>query len=63
MKPVVVIDKIMETAERLFYQQGYNLTGINQIIEIKRIRPIPGPDFLFYKELGLFGWPAKGYTI
>lgn len=33
MKPVVVIDKIMETAERLFYQQGYNLTGINQIIE------------------------------
>jgi AcrR family transcriptional regulator len=23
----------METAERLFYEQGYNLTGINQIIE------------------------------
>lgn len=33
MKPVVVLDKIMETAERLFYEQGYNLTGINQIIE------------------------------
>jgi len=33
MKPVVVLDKIMETADRLFYEQGYNLTGINQIIE------------------------------
>jgi len=33
MKPVVVIDRIMETADRLFYKQGYNLTGINQIIE------------------------------
>jgi AcrR family transcriptional regulator len=29
----VVIDKILETADKLFYQQGYNLTGINQIIE------------------------------
>ncbi|MBS1664935.1 MAG: TetR/AcrR family transcriptional regulator [Bacteroidetes bacterium] len=28
-----VIDKIMETANRLFYRQGYNTTGINQIIE------------------------------
>lgn len=25
-------DKIIETASELFYQQGYNLTGINQII-------------------------------
>src|ERR1700754_3591162 len=33
MKPVVVVDKIMQTADRLFYIQGYNLTGINQIIE------------------------------
>lgn len=33
MKPVVVLDKIMETANRLFFEQGYNLTGINQIIE------------------------------
>jgi AcrR family transcriptional regulator len=33
MKPVVVVDKIMETADRLFYEQGFNLTGINQIIE------------------------------
>src|ERR1700754_649072 len=33
MKPVVVLDKIMETADRLFYEQGDNLTGINQIIE------------------------------
>lgn len=33
MKPVVVVDKIMETADRLFYEQGYNLTGINQIID------------------------------
>jgi AcrR family transcriptional regulator len=33
MKPVVVLDKIMETADRLFYEQGFNLTGINQIIE------------------------------
>jgi AcrR family transcriptional regulator len=33
MKPVVVLDKIMDTADRLFYEQGFNLTGINQIIE------------------------------
>ena len=25
--------KILETASRLFYLQGYNATGINQIIE------------------------------
>ncbi|MBV8325134.1 TetR/AcrR family transcriptional regulator [Chryseobacterium sp.] len=28
----VVIDKILDTAERLFYEQGYSNTGINQII-------------------------------
>lgn len=28
-----VIDKIVDTAERLFYTQGYNCTGINQVIE------------------------------
>jgi AcrR family transcriptional regulator len=28
-----VRDQIVETASRLFYSQGYNLTGINQIIE------------------------------
>ncbi|HEY4289955.1 MAG TPA: TetR/AcrR family transcriptional regulator [Puia sp.] len=28
-----VVDKILDTADKLFYQQGYNLTGINQIIE------------------------------
>ena len=28
-----VTDKILDTAERLFYTQGYNNTGINQIIE------------------------------
>lgn len=33
MKPVVVLDKIMDTVDRLFYEQGFNLTGINQIIE------------------------------
>jgi AcrR family transcriptional regulator len=33
MKPVVALDKIMDTADRLFYEQGFNLTGINQIIE------------------------------
>lgn len=26
-------ERILETAERLFYDQGYNSTGINQIIE------------------------------
>lgn len=26
-------EKILETAERLFYQQGYHATGINQIID------------------------------
>src|SRR5581483_10937532 len=29
----VVTDKILDTAERLFYKQGYNNTGINQVIE------------------------------
>lgn len=29
----VVTDKILDTAARLFYTQGYNNTGINQIIE------------------------------
>ena len=29
----VVIDKILDTTERLFYGQGYDNTGINQIIE------------------------------
>jgi AcrR family transcriptional regulator len=28
-----VIDKILDTAGRLFYKQGYNNTGINQVIE------------------------------
>ena len=28
-----VREQILETADRLFYDQGYNLTGINQIIE------------------------------
>jgi AcrR family transcriptional regulator len=28
-----VVDKILDSANKLFYQQGYNLTGINQIIE------------------------------
>lgn len=28
----VVVDKILDTAERLFYTQGYNATGINQVI-------------------------------
>ncbi|WP_118972932.1 TetR/AcrR family transcriptional regulator [Taibaiella koreensis] len=29
----VVVDKILDTAERLFYLQGYSNTGINQVIE------------------------------
>lgn len=29
----VVADKILDTAERLFFKQGYNITGINQVIE------------------------------
>jgi AcrR family transcriptional regulator len=28
-----VVDKILDTTNKLFYQQGYNATGINQIIE------------------------------
>jgi AcrR family transcriptional regulator len=27
-----VTDKILDTAEKLFYNQGYNITGINQVI-------------------------------
>ncbi|HLY70917.1 MAG TPA: TetR/AcrR family transcriptional regulator [Puia sp.] len=30
---ISVREQIIETADRLFYKQGYNLTGINQIIE------------------------------
>jgi AcrR family transcriptional regulator len=30
---ISVREQIIETATRLFYDQGYNLTGINQIIE------------------------------
>jgi AcrR family transcriptional regulator len=29
----IVTDKILDTAERLFYTQGYSKTGINQVIE------------------------------
>ncbi|MBE7171561.1 MAG: TetR/AcrR family transcriptional regulator [Williamsia sp.] len=29
----IVIDKILDTAERLFYTQGYCNTGINQVID------------------------------
>ncbi|WP_431210215.1 TetR/AcrR family transcriptional regulator [Puia sp. P3] len=28
-----VVDKIMDATNKLFYRQGYNVTGINQIIE------------------------------
>jgi AcrR family transcriptional regulator len=33
MKKESVDERIMQTATRLFYTQGYNLTGINQLIE------------------------------
>lgn len=33
MRKKVVKDKLVETATRLFYTQGYNRTGINQILE------------------------------
>ena len=33
MKESNVRDRILDVASRLFYDQGYNLTGINQIIE------------------------------
>ncbi|MDR3714264.1 MAG: TetR/AcrR family transcriptional regulator [Puia sp.] len=33
MSDSLVRDKILDTASRLFFEQGYNLTGINQIIE------------------------------
>jgi AcrR family transcriptional regulator len=29
----VIKEKVLDVASRLFYEQGYNLTGINQIIE------------------------------
>ncbi|MFD2936696.1 TetR/AcrR family transcriptional regulator [Spirosoma flavum] len=37
MKESVVKDRIVDVASRLFYQQGYNLTGINQIIDEAQI--------------------------
>jgi AcrR family transcriptional regulator len=33
MSESIVKDKILDVASRLFFEQGYNLTGINQIIE------------------------------
>jgi len=33
MKKSAVRERILDVASRLFYEQGYNLTGINQIIE------------------------------
>ena len=33
MKKKSVDERIMQTATRLFYTQGYNLTGINQLID------------------------------
>jgi AcrR family transcriptional regulator len=33
MRESAVKDRILDTASRLFYDQGYNITGINQIIE------------------------------
>lgn len=33
MRESAVKDRILDTASRLFYDQGYHLTGINQIIE------------------------------
>jgi AcrR family transcriptional regulator len=29
----LVVDKILDSANKLFYRKGYNLTGINEIIE------------------------------
>lgn len=37
MKESQVRARILEAASRLFYEQGYNLTGINQIIEEAKI--------------------------
>jgi len=33
MSESIVKDKILAAASRLFFEQGYNLTGINQVIE------------------------------
>jgi AcrR family transcriptional regulator len=33
MRESAVKDRILDTASRLFYNQGYHITGINQIIE------------------------------
>ena len=33
MKATGVRERVLDVASRLFYQQGYNLTGINQIIK------------------------------
>jgi AcrR family transcriptional regulator len=37
MNTISAKDRILETASELFFNQGYNLTGINQIIEESKI--------------------------
>ncbi len=37
MKESAVKERILGTASRLFYEQGYHVTGINQIIEVADI--------------------------
>ena len=62
-----VVDKILDTANKLFYQQGYNATGINQIIEEAGIAkgslyqhfPSKTDLLIGYIELNHAGWLAR----
>lgn len=48
--PVPVRDRLIATASRLFYEQGYNRTGINQILQEARVAKASMYDHFRSKE-------------
>ena len=50
MKAMGPRERILETAARLFYEQGYNSTGINQILAEAKVAVSPGVGFGEYGD-------------